>query len=1358
MGASDVQNWSRTALWHVPYISSVTPNPWLQYAMGSVDATVNGIELWPGGIVDYFPRSYNLVGSMSANGEPHSLFSKPNQVVTTFDPISHLNYFVTTSYRYYRLNVFDANDNKAYLSGFFLLVCQLQAPTSIEYSSTNVVLYSGVDQISIAPVLEGLSGCTVTPALPEGIVLNNNTCAITGISSSIQSATTYTITSGSLTGTITITLRACEGGVIKVERVYSSNSAKEGFLLKDASSTFYREDFNQDQQSLTTVTRYLCIASSVITVELSSMNRRWETGSYLNIYKKQGSLETQLLHARYDMTLGLSESYDLLINTFIPIQSQWHYKMNTFSTNWLSEDVSSWSTSTMGSYPSATNQLQFYRSTFTLTQLSGLIVLLRYRYGCLVYLNGKEAFRMNVQGTLSESSYATGTLTELAYQTITIDSSYVTEGLNSIAIAIVASSNSMTEAVFDCSILPASSVSRAFGMVVESAVSDRIDRLFDLDSSTYITYTQCNGTITVDWSPRHEMISTLLVQSSLADRTLQPSSFVVEAKDNNEDTWHVIKQFNGIKWWVIGQQKSIYLGNHKAYTTYRIRNLEGESSCGWWLARLDFLMESVPSSIPQFAYEDSPLSVFHNIEMAEVYPNSAYYTGFSVQPSLPAGILLDPITGVLLGTPTVLSAASSYVVSAVSYLDEVKTTTISLEVIVCYGSKSLITATIFTGFQPDSMRYKLYRGLDTTGVLIDSVDSLVYANSIYYADFCVPHNHYTLVFEGGATGWSDRTGYMLSVDSGSFRFDVGTVAHPSSSSSSYYTTHFSSFLPFQMGFDTWKVWKSFEVPPEEWTSHTLNDKDWRQSKGMEIGKMEDVTVYVRKVIELYGSNDYTVLNVKIKYQGGILGYFNGWLVAKFNLPEIVNSITESVSVHDINDDSFFHIVLHNQGVREGKNVMAFEIHRPKDQSSAVDVVFDATGVLMVNECSVVRDTYMSIDGSLESGALQNLFDLSPSTTAVLPNAVGTHFTFQFLNQVSSQFTYFNILTVSSIPNTAFSLYGESLDEEWLLLEEEVGLGLQPRRPNLIPCTLGLIGFKHFKFELDTVTSVTPEYAEFQLMFCKTTGDVCPGDETYPTVTEGQISPSTCPYGYLGYTYRVCRNGKLGNIQYDKCVLKIPERLQYERTHYDFVLGVYGTTSQPTFEYIVSSFSLDENVQLPEGLRLNLDTGVIDGTPLKEVDLTSYVIYGSNEKGATMVELHISVRKGRCLAETVFPTTTVGETAVYECNSDGFYIGTRKQKCVLGKKDGEWTESSGICIHVGVLIALICVSLIIVAVILFLLRNVFKRRKAVGGSKVATKGTLPAKKQIKKNNNTNVKVLCVCCQKKVQCVAIVSHAK
>ena len=173
---------------------------------------------------------------------------------------------------------------------------------------------------------------------------------------------------------------------------------------------------------------------------------------------------------------------------------------------------------------------------------------------------------------------------------------------------------------------------------------------------------------------------------------------------------------------------------------------------------------------------------------------------------------------------------------------------------------------------------------------------------------------------------------------------------------------------------------------------------------------------------------------------------------------------------------------------------------------------------------------------------------------------------------------------------------------------------------------------------------------------------------------------------------------------------------YRPSQNRFVMGTAVTTGVPSVRNIVDRWYIDEGVTLPNGLSLNAQTGEISGTPIAEQELITYTVYAENESGATQATVSIQVRKGECMAEGVFPVTYVGETAVYECSSQGSYVGTQKRACILGSENGEWQNASGFCVSVPILIMIVLVVIMIIIVVVFLMMRTGKKAKAVGGVK------------------------------------------
>ena len=168
--------------------------------------------------------------------------------------------------------------------------------------------------------------------------------------------------------------------------------------------------------------------------------------------------------------------------------------------------------------------------------------------------------------------------------------------------------------------------------------------------------------------------------------------------------------------------------------------------------------------------------------------------------------------------------------------------------------------------------------------------------------------------------------------------------------------------------------------------------------------------------------------------------------------------------------------------------------------------------------------------------------------------------------------------------------------------------------------------------------------------------------------------------------------------------------------YNLVLETNIQIAAPTYMNIIEEFSLGENTFLPIGLTLNSQTGEITGIPTQESTLNTYTIYGKNQVGVTFTTISLSVQKGTCKAEGIFPTTEVGEVAVYDCALSGSFVGTQKRACILGEEDGEWQGISGFCISTSLIVVLVFVVIAVIGVAIFFFVRVNRKAKAVGGIK------------------------------------------
>ena len=190
---------------------------------------------------------------------------------------------------------------------------------------------------------------------------------------------------------------------------------------------------------------------------------------------------------------------------------------------------------------------------------------------------------------------------------------------------------------------------------------------------------------------------------------------------------------------------------------------------------------------------------------------------------------------------------------------------------------------------PSENSWKLYEGRGTSGTVLRSVSEFPVSSAYYYVDFCLDNGIYT--FEGSDSfgdGWSVGSGYTLTVDYGEMELDINEVPE-SDTKPSTVTTVFSTYFPFQIEYTDWKVIQS-DVS-SDWNSVSFDDSTWNTYKAVDIPSTSSITTYIRKSFTMSGLNDYEVLNVRVKYSGGVGAYVNGNVVARFNLEDEFDSLS-----------------------------------------------------------------------------------------------------------------------------------------------------------------------------------------------------------------------------------------------------------------------------------------------------------------------------------------------------------------------------------------------------------------------------------------------------------------------------------
>lgn len=1322
---------------------------------GNVIPAVNGFRIWPQTIPLGAPSSFSIFGGDAPSTSSWSMIINPSGQVYESLKWRQWTYFADpTLYKAMKVTPATSTSSTTYLYEMQFLICNSQSET-FQYGDDAYTFYVKYSEVDLRPSLYGASSCQVNPQPPSGITFNPTTCSFTGMATVASPMTTYAVTAmagtKTATGSVSISFVECQGTLLRILRTYKGSAANEAFRIRNTQNDELLMEVPLGNSHATNVDweEYLCVNVDRFDVTLDCSTNYWVSGSYIYVYAELANSEEELiLKARHDGYQNNQNTY-YLRRFEVGICEQWYYQMGAVPGNWYDDNTSGWAQAAKGSFPASSNQIQLYKKQFSVSDLnvvSGLILNLRYRYGCIVYLNGNEAFRNNIPaGDISTSTVASGSYLETLYHTVTLPGRFVNEdgsnpisllkqGTNTIAIGLVAQSG-QTISEFDATVRlmtnePEGHLWALTGSI--SGITGSESNPFDGYYSNTISYSSCGDnylTITLD-NDRREWVNTVQIQNAYNGGTAGAAQFNLYGKNPNDADWTQLKQVTGLTYSLAGQKRSVYFINRTPYNQFKFENFAtgSTSECSWKVQSLNLLATSVLTEPAPLTYASST-TIFKGIEMSELIPEGEGYYDYSISPALPQGLSIDSSDGWVSGTVTDTFAPITYTVTARKITGGTTTASFSLGCEVCTGGRSLMTVRIRADNYAHENSWKLFQGRGTTGTVLRSASKFPVANNYYYLDFCLTDGLYT--FQGNdiyGDGWSIGTGYTLTADVGEMELDIEELWGSGSTTPRSVSTTFSTMFPFQVGYTDWKVYQGEYSVPDNWNTVAFDDSTWNTRKAAEIPNTNAVTTYIRKSFSLSGIDDYQVLNVRVKYTGGVAVYLNGNRVARFNLDSDFDSATEGSSLHDANTFSKFHIILATAGIEEGVNVIAFEIHRSSRSSSSDPIVFDATGVFGVETCSTVIDSYSAATSTNPTtGALADMMNLDPFTTATLPVTAGTFVEWTVENLEGSKWNSFNILGASDVATWMFELYGyyNDRDPRNRMTMISSTSALQGRTKPQVSVPVGLIGFRKIRYEVLQASGTTSVGSMFTA-YCKASGAVCPRNGFYPSVAEGQISPGGCPNGYSGYSYRLCTGGVLGEVNNENCEYNAPSQIRYRQNRLVFVAGISATSGKPSYRNIVTHWYVDEGVELPAGMTLNENTGEISGTPTDVLSITTFTIYAENPGAASFVTIEISVRKGRCNAEGVFPLTNVGEVAEYPCSMQGSYVGTQKRACVLGESDGVWEKATGYCMAIGTIVIIIVLVILVIVIVVFFLMRTGRKTKAVGGVKGKKSKTVPKK--------------------------------
>ena len=195
-------------------------------SFGNVVPLVNGLRIYAHLNPGYCPSSFLVEGAESSTAASWSpiidvtnqdhTYMKWTQLAVMTDPVY---------YKALRTTIRQSQGISTYLYEIQYLVCN-NAITTVSYPEERYSFYARYDPVHLEIVEFGVTHCQILPPLPEGLVFDTASCAITGSATTGSPETTYSIVamagSHSLTGTVRLAFLLCEGTLLRVVRSYQS--------------------------------------------------------------------------------------------------------------------------------------------------------------------------------------------------------------------------------------------------------------------------------------------------------------------------------------------------------------------------------------------------------------------------------------------------------------------------------------------------------------------------------------------------------------------------------------------------------------------------------------------------------------------------------------------------------------------------------------------------------------------------------------------------------------------------------------------------------------------------------------------------------------------------------------------------------------------------------------------------------------------------------------------------------------------------------------------------------------------------------------------------------------------------------
>ena len=692
---------------------------------------------------------------------------------------------------------------------------------------------------------------------------------------------------------------------------------------------------------------------------------------------------------------------------------------------------------------------------------------------------------------------------------------------------------------------------------------------------------------------------------------------------------------------------------------------------------------------PVISYQSTSYSFFVGQPIAAIVPQVTYIVdaGFTVEPNLPAGLVLDPATGSVSGTPSVISPMNEYVVTASNTGGKTGTAVLSLAVVTTdcaaelpwpttsTGQVASVPCTptdIYEGYQTRLCTLSVWGVPDTSACLLRYPYGVTYPAVISVAkDFQM--NPVTPSYMGQVDSWSITP--MLPTGL-SFDTATGTISGTAYSEGEYtfsvtaINARGSSFVSIVIhvvdticDYDDWphtEVGQTASKPCDE-----EGDYDGQQT-----------CVCLNGTPAYFGPVDRS--QCRKKAPTDIL-YSPSTITVTLGEPILMTAtfkhIVEDIVISPPLPNGL--VLNHLTGEISGISTQATSrvdytlIFKNSDRSSSpVGITISIVSTV----CNAESGWSETTKGETASKACDN-----PSIYEGLQTRPciddGSGFSPYWGNVNTSQCKKRAPYNIALSQSEIITYVGQTImvSSTYSGLVENVVV--DPALPTGLSLTVtgtisGTASAVLSRQEFNLIFKNSDNQSEAVVLAITILRNHCLEDGIWGSTIMNSYANAPCEntQNYEGFRARYCSvvepntAPEWGEVT-STCTKKAPFNIQYP------TLTVYAEVGTivnvvPSYSGIVESVSI--NPALPPGLSYSSLTGAITGTPTTISELTTYYITFSNsDASASPVSISIVVVRSTCLTDGIWLETGKGQTLSLPCNDPDNYEGNQFRLCIAG---------------------------------------------------------------------------------------------